>query len=333
MLFTEDGLQQASSSLVAGYRARRFAGLGTVLDVCCGIGGDTIELARICPKVIAVDVDPDTIRIAEHNLAVHGLADRVAFRVADVSAGDFIHQTVREVDAVFIDPSRRSGGRRVIALEACSPPRDVVFEIVRAAGCGAVKCAPAIDYGRLLRHLAHEGDPLRHPAVEVISVNGECKEVVLWFGKIGPTGSMSATVLPEEARLERQAVPAAEVRPPGRFIIEPDPAVIRAHLIDELAARFGFWKIDESIAYLSSDTEQHAPLFTCQRVLGWLPFNLKKLNAALREHNIGRVDVKARGFPVPPRELKKRLKLRGRAHATLYCTRHAGRHVVILGGG
>jgi len=333
MLFTNDGLQQASSSLVAGYRARRFAGLGTIADLCCGIGGDTIELAKVCPKVIAVDADPETIRIAGHNIAVHGLAHKVTFRVADVSAGDFPEQILREADAVFIDPSRRATGRRVIALEDYSPPRDVVLSIVRAAGRAAVKCAPALDYERLQRQLSDPHETLAQPAVEVISLDGECKEVVLWFGEIGPEAAVSAVVLPQEARLEQSAVPPAAVKPPGKFIIEPDPAVIRAHLIDELADRFGLWKIDDSIAYLSGDCERHAPLFDSRPVLEWLPFNLKKLNIALRRRNVGRVDIKARGFPLAPAELKKKLKLGGRAHATLFCTRHAGRHIVILGGG
>jgi SAM-dependent methyltransferase len=324
MLFTEEGLQQASSRLVAEYRARRFAGLGTVLDLCCGIGGDTIQLARVCRKVIAVDIDPETVSIAQYNLRVHGLADKVEFRVADAGARDFLAALGPEIEAAFIDPSRRRKGRRFISLDECRPSRDIVLKVMKKIGRGAVKCAPALDFGEF---------PADGVSVEVISLEGECKEVVLWFGDFASGPRVSATVLPQEEHLREEVCPPAEVRPPGRFIFEPDPAVVRAHLVDELAARFGLWKIDEKIAYLSGDRPAESPLLQCRPIISWLPFSLKKLNAALASLGTGRVDIKRRGFPMSPQELRKKLKLTGSATATLYCSRHAGKHVVILGGG
>lgn len=324
MLFTDEGLQQATSWPVARYRAQRFAGLETVLDLCCGIGGDTIELAKVCEKVIAVDVNPANVRVAQHNVAVHGLAHKVEFRVADVSAGDFLAGLGCRADAVFIDPSRRVNGRRRLSLDDCSPPRDVVLRLVRNVGRAAVKCAPAMDYDEFSADGA---------SVEVISLDRECKEVLLWFGDLAGEADVSATVLPEHARLVKDRSSVAQVKPPGRYIFEPDPAVIRAHLIDELAAKFGLWKIDETIAYLSGDFAVDSPLLRPSRVVSWLPFHLKKLNAALASLGIGRVNIKRRGFPVSPEDLRKKLKLNGDGAATLYCSRHAGKHIIVIGGG
>jgi len=302
---------------VAAYRARRFACYPTVLDLCCGIGGDTIELARVCRKVVAVDVDPQKVAMARHNLAVYGLEGKVEFHVADATGADWTG------DAVFIDPSRRVEGRRKIELAECEPPLDAVLAIVRNIGRGAVKCAPAMDYSPF------EADA----SIEVISLDGECKEVVLWFGDLADRSGIQATVLPAGEHMVRAVGAAVEVKPPGKFIFEPDPAVIRAHLVEELAARFGLWKLDETTAYLSGDLPVESPFLRYSPVVRWLPFNLKKLNVALASYGIGRVDIKRRGFPLAPEELRSKLKLGGANFAILYCCRHAGKHIVVIGGG
>jgi hypothetical protein len=88
MYFTEDGLQQATRPAVAEHRARRYARLapGSVLDLCCGIGGDLAALAGAGGRVTAVDRDPLTAAVAEANAAALGIADRVAVRMADVAS-------------------------------------------------------------------------------------------------------------------------------------------------------------------------------------------------------------------------------------------------------
>ncbi|NJL93087.1 MAG: hypothetical protein HC915_04860 [Anaerolineae bacterium] len=63
----------------------------------------------------------------------------------------------------------------------------------------------------------------------------------------------------------------------------------------------------------------------------WLPFNLKKLRALLREQDIGQVTVKKRGSPLTPEQLQGQLRLKGGgAHATLILTRLAGQHVALI---
>src|SRR5215831_19238171 len=109
MFFTRPGLEQASSEATARHRARRYAGAGPVADLCCGIGGDLIALAEHHP-VLAVDLDPLHLRMAEANAGVYGVAGNVRAVAADVRDA-----CLSGVDAVFIDPARRRGGRRMRA--------------------------------------------------------------------------------------------------------------------------------------------------------------------------------------------------------------------------
>src|SRR6202011_5423054 len=103
MLFTRAGYEQSSSEAIAGYRAGRLSRASRVADLCCGIGGDLIALAA-AGDVLAVDRDETHARLALHNAAVYGRAERVTAVVADVR-----DVRLTGVDAVFIDPARRAG--------------------------------------------------------------------------------------------------------------------------------------------------------------------------------------------------------------------------------
>jgi RNA cap guanine-N2 methyltransferase len=118
LLFTRAGLEQASSARVAAHRAARFASYTRVVDLCTGIGGDLLALAAVVPHVLAVDRDPTHLRLAAHNAAAAGLGDRVDTWLGDVEAAD-----LSGVEAAFVDPARRSGGRRLTSAEG-SPSLD-----------------------------------------------------------------------------------------------------------------------------------------------------------------------------------------------------------------
>jgi hypothetical protein len=103
MLFTRAGYEQASSEAIATYRAARLRSARRLADLCCGIGGDLIALAA-ASEVLAVDRDEAHARLARHNAAVYGRAEQVTTVVADVR-----DVSLAGIDAVFIDPARRSG--------------------------------------------------------------------------------------------------------------------------------------------------------------------------------------------------------------------------------
>ncbi|XP_061715487.1 trimethylguanosine synthase-like isoform X2 [Cydia pomonella] len=71
-----------------------------LLDAFCGAGGNTIQFAHTCKKVIAVDIDPAKIALAQHNAEVYGVADRIEFIVGDF----FKLAPTLKADAVFLSP-------------------------------------------------------------------------------------------------------------------------------------------------------------------------------------------------------------------------------------
>ncbi|NXY95748.1 SAM-dependent methyltransferase [Streptomyces sp. BR123] len=317
MYFTPGGAEMATRASVAAYRAERFAALGvrSVADLCCGIGGDALALARLGIRVLAVDRDPLTASVARANAEALGLADLVEVREADVTGVD-----TSGYDAVFLDPARRGGRGRVFDPEAYSPPLSWAVEAARTARYAAVKIAPGIP---------HEAVPEQAEA-EWISDHGDVKEAVLWFGTA--PGTVRATLLPGPRTLDTVGpLPDPEVGPVGRWLYEPDGAVIRAHLVAEVARQLGGRLIDPTIAYVTSDELRATEYATAYEITDVLPFGLKKLKALLREREVGILTVKKRGSAIEPEELRKKVKPQGRNAATVFLTRVAGAPSMLIG--
>lgn len=304
MFFTREALEQSSGEVISRYRAERFPKDAKILDLACGIGGDTIGLASRC-FVTAVDYDPVRILMAERNLQVYGLSDRVTFICADVT------QIPLKADAAFLDPSRRSGGRRIVKLSQLNPPLEFIHRLVNTIPNCAVKLSPASDDSELE---ALNGE------IEFLSESGECKEALVWFGRFNTT-SKRATVLPERASIIYEPVQPIPVMKPGQYLYEPDPCIIRAHLVEHVALQISAWKIDDQIAYLSSDTLLRTPFADAYKVLESLPFNLKTLKRTLNTMGAGKIIVKKRGVPFEPREMEKRLKTSGDQEFIVILTR------------
>lgn len=315
MYFTREALEQATGEAVAAHGAARYAGIGTVADLCCGIGGDTIALARHA-RVVAVDRDPLRLAMARANVAVHGLEERVRFICADVTA-----LPPPAVDALFVDPARRVDGRRRFGLAAYEPPFGVIETWARRVPAIGVKVAPGLE--------DEEAPPGWE--VEFVALGGELKQALLWAGPLRTT-ARRATLLPEEITLTQPAAGPGPIpqAPPGGVLYEPNPALIRAHVLDQLAAQLGGWQIDPTIAYLCAPALVRTPLARGYVVEEWFPFNLKALNRRLRELGVGQVVVKKRGSPLDPQALEQRLRLDGPERRVVVLTRVAGRPAIIL---
>ncbi|MER7713167.1 methyltransferase domain-containing protein [Streptomyces werraensis] len=320
MFFTPNGVEQSTRRSVAAYRAERLraAGVRSVADLCCGIGGDAVALARAGIRVLAVDRDPRAAAAARANAEALGLAGLIEVREADVTEVD-----TSGYDAVFVDPARRSSKRgRIFDPEAYSPPLSwAVRAALKAPRAAALKIAPGIP---------HEAVPAEAEA-EWISDGGDVKEAVLWFGTA--PGTVRATLLPGPHTLVSRGLPDPGVRPVGRYLYEPDGAVIRSHLVAEVAEPLDGGLIDPTIAYVTADTLTPTPYATAYEITDRLPFNVKKLKALLREREVGVLTVKKRGSAVEPEELRRKAlpKPHGTASVTVFLTRVSGAPTMLLG--
>lgn len=314
MFFTPDGVEQATRDLVAARRAARFAGAQRVVDLCCGIGADLISLARAGLDVTGVDADPLTAAVAAANVDALGLRARVL--CADATTVD-----LSGYDAAFCDPARRAGGRRVFDPNAYSPPWPFLLDLAARVPRTGVKVAPGIDHA-----LVPAGTE-----AEWVSVSGDVVEAALWFGDLA-SARHRATLLPAGATLTGTGERSADPGPVRGWLYDPDGAVVRAHLVAELADQIGGTLIDPTIAYLTTDTLVNTPFARAYPITDVLPFSVKRLRALLRERGVGTLTIKKRGSAVTPEELRRQLKLAGDAEATVVLTRVAGAPTMIVCG-
>ena len=185
MLFTRAGLEQASSELTARHAAARFAGARVVADLCCGIGGNLVALASGAGgggrAVIGVDLDLVSLEFARHNVALCTPGAAAAFVQADVT-----RLPLRGVDAVFIDPARRDGDRRLRAGQS-RPPLAWCLRLAETVPLAGIKAAPGLP-----RELVPPGWE-----TEFVAVGRDLKEALLWSPALaGDQAASRATVLP-----------------------------------------------------------------------------------------------------------------------------------------
>jgi SAM-dependent methyltransferase len=317
MLFTRPGLEQATRAVVADRRAARLAdaGVRSLADLGCGLGSDALAAARRGIRVHAVDADPLTAALAAANAAAAGLADLVTVECADATT-----VPVEKFDAVFADPARRRAGRgRVMDPRSWSPSWDFIATLPERVPRTVLKLAPGIDHALL--PAGAEG--------EWVSVDGDLVEAAFWCGPLAAV-ARRAVLLPGGAELTGSGVEAAPVGPVGTFLYDPDPAVVRSHLVAEFAAAVGGRIADPDIAYVYTDTAVDTGYGRRLEITDVLPFSLKRLRTLLRDRGVGRLEIRKRGSALEPEQLRRDLRLSGSAGASLVLTRVAGAPTVLL---
>jgi len=322
MYFTRPALEQASSESVSTYRADRYAaaGFGHVADLGCSIGGDALALAAHA-TVTGIEWDEVRLAMAQENVRVYGHGRRFQPLQADLT-----ELSPLSVPALFFDPGRRDErGRRFYSVHRYQPPLGLVDRWRPVTPHAAVKISPGVDYDEL-------------PAaaeIEFISLRGDVKEGVLWYGDLHSGVERRATLLPGSYTLTTGDLPAEAiaVTAPRAYLYEPDGAIIRAHLVQALAVRLDATRIDAEIAYLTADVAQETPFARCFALEATFPFHLKRLRHYLQQRGIGRVTVKKRGSPLDPDHLRQQLRLRGdeSQHRIIFLTHVQGEATVLIG--
>lgn len=315
MFFTRAGLEQATRAAVSARRAARLraAGVRTLADLGCGIGADAIAAARAGITVYAVEADPGTASVAAANAAALGLAD-LTVTCADATSVD-----LTGFDAVFCDPARRRGGRRVFDPAAYAPSWDFVAALPERVPRTVLKLAPGIDHA------------LVPPGAEAewVSVGGEVVEAAFWCGPLAEV-PRRATLLPSGVTLAGTGVERAPVGPVRRYLYDPDGAVVRAHLVAEFATTVDGTLADPDIAYVYADTATDTPYARRLAIQDELPFSLKRLRALLRDRGVGRAEILKRGSALDPEQLRRDLRLTGPNSATVVLTMVAGRPITLV---
>jgi len=309
LLLTRQGLEQSSRIDVAKYHARKLSSLGSVIDLGCGLGIDSIALAESGSAVVAVEKDEMTAKFASYNLARFSTAE-----VHRSAAEDFNVAT----EGVFLDPARRDLGasgrsRKLLSPEDFSPSISFAFEQLSRMP-GGVKLSPA---------LPHELVSDKFEATWV-SHRGDLVEFSQWSTDPQHFGKRFAVMIDGETELKFTGEEFdAEVSSLDEYVYEPDPALIRSHLLGAFALEQGLGLLSQGIAYLTGG-ERKSHWLRGYKLLAEMPLDEKAISRYLSERSIGSLEIKKRGVDIDPQLMRKRLKLKGSGAATLIATKVGG---------
>lgn len=321
MLFTRAGLEQATRMSVSAHHAGRFAraGLTGVADLGSGIGGDSLALAALGIRVLAIEADDVTAALAAYNLAA--FRDQVEVRQGLAEEAD-----ITGVQGAWLDPARRTKGHtetRRISVADYSPSLTWAFALARTMPTG-IKLGPAFDRDEIPEEFE----------AQWISVDGSTVELVLWSGPLARDGVGRAALVIRGDSAHEITAPHDAVDEPlralGRYLYEPEGAVIRARLIGEVARALQAGPMSDGIAYLTGDDDRTSPFAARFRVRETFPADPKTLAREMHARGIGTLEIKKRGVDIDPAEFRKKLKLRGSGSATLFITRAGDKRVAVL---
>lgn len=290
-LFTDEALQQASPWPVAVHRASRMAATGVgVHDLTCSIGTDLAALTDVgCRPVLGSDLDP--VRLAMAAVNVPDIPLVRADALARTSAGLL----------PYADPARRSAGRRITTVDTVPPMAEL--DAAHRSRPAVLRLPPGIDYDALAR----PGE------VEIVSLDGTAREAVLWPEQLAQAGvRRRASVLAADGTtwsvtdLDDDGGAATTAAAVGRWIVDPDAAVVRAHLVRQFGARHRLHLLDPHLAYLSGD--EQPPETRAFQVLDSARYSERTVADWLRRDGVGTLEIKQRGTAVVPDELRRRLR-------------------------
>lgn len=330
--FTMQGAEQATHPVIAEHHAKRYEGCAHVLEVCTGVGMDTLALARRVGRVTTFESDAVTAALAVGNLRTAGVSNvEVRNEVLDAATA------LPDFDGLWADPSRRrSDGHRTTSTREYSPLLETLTDIIdeRPSVVVGIKCGPGDDIPAAVQSRF---------ASEFIGFGGECRERILWRNADVPPLSVS---LPELAlfwtppdKASGATIPDAILA--GQLLFEPHPALIASGALGEFFSEYGLRPVHEKIAYAIGSRETT----NLNALRNWASaFEVLRTDSGVSEKRIqenvrelgwsNRTEFKKRGWNGEPEELRRTLTFAEsddygvviiarteKGHLTLYCLR------------
>lgn len=311
-IIPQRAFEQSSSEECAA--AKRISG-ESLLDLTCGLGIDAATLASRFERVVALERDEVLADITRENLRRMGV-DNV--EVITTSAEEYVASCNEHFDWIYADPDRRTAeGRRVVRLEECSPNMIALWPALqRISERVAIKNSPLFDVEEAFRLFAGCG-------VEVISLGGECKEVMIYAHGEGERLAAEAI---GRGRVEYQRAEICDEPCEGdftaqeyRYLIVPDVALQKARLVQH--ALRGVADVWSNNSFAFARTYPEGVLGQVHEIKRIAAFDIKALK---REFKGVGVDILLRDFPLSVDELRRRTSMRSGSKARLALTRIKG---------
>jgi len=350
-------MEQCSSEQTALYKAElaaRLLGLpvpssenekeSEFVDLTGGFGVDFSYIAsRLGVKSMYVERQAHLCEAAKENFGRLGLKNAI------VKNGDGIKvlHSLKDLKLIFIDPARRDdAGNKVVSLKDCTPDVTVLQEeMLSKADDVVIKLSPMLDWHRAVSELSHVRE------VHIISVNNECKELLLVLsarnmgdmeassadGEVKRAGNLriycindAQSFVCEESDMEASSVKIApSTLEEMQYLYEPNASLMKAGCFGVLSERYDARMLSKNSHLFVSREPIAAFPGRSFRIIAVSSFNKKELKRHLS--GITKANIATRNFPLSVAELRKRLKLKDGGETYIFATTLSDEsHVLVI---
>lgn len=333
-------MEQCSSEPTAQYKlnlamewAERVGHASSMTDLTGGFGVDFSFTSCAFAAATYVERNEQLCHIVEHNLPLLGLNNAT---VVCADAVEYL-STVEPQTMLFLDPARRDEhGAKTVMLADCTPNVvQLLPQLLEKSRFTMLKLSPMLDWHKAVDDLQ---GTVRE--VHIVSVGGECKELLLVLSTVVEselkvycadlsTASDSSSLFVYTPGSSAPVANSKLKTQNSKFVHEPNASIMKAGCFDELAAAYGVSPVSRnSHLFLSDEPVDGFPgrSFVVERVTTMNKGELRKALAGIAKANIA-----TRNFPLTVAELRKRLKLKDGGDVYIFATTTAeGEHVLLI---
>ena len=324
-------MEQCSSQETAHYKQRLVERIlppperNAMVDLTAGFGVDFSYLAMLFKQAVYVEQQANLCEIAHHNMPLLGLGHA---EIRCVRCEEYLLESGC-ADLIFMDPARRDGaGRKTVLLEDCTPcVTTMLADLLGRCRYLLLKLSPMLDIHAALKTLKNVCE------VHVVSVDGECRELLLLLDARGCRQvSFHCVNLGRKPNCfvveDMSHVVSVAVDGPSAYLYEPNASVLKAGVQDALCDRFGVEKLHRNSNLFTSVqlVEDFPGRAFCVR--SCFDFSKQSLKALLLQ--VRKANLTVRNFPSTVDQLRKRLKLKEGGDVYLFATTLADESHVLV---
>lgn len=317
--FTPKSLEQCSSSALALFKSNIFFG-NTIVDLCAGLGVDDVHFSEKFKHVISIDVDEELNELVNFNLIKLGVKNIT--RITN-TAEVYLNTLTSKVDLIYLDADRRAEtGTKSFSLTESSPNViELMPVLLTRAQTVLLKLSPLID----ITYLRNSFLNIRN--IWVVGIHNEVKEILVELNAESKTtfATIKAVSVSNDGDIEFSISNDSDFKNKSaksdvKWFYEPSNMVIKAGLVDVLAAKNGLTTLSKNSHYMEGTHLVENYFGRSFRIVAKMPYSKSKVVAYLKYNDITKAHVSARNFVTTVAEIRKTFNLKDGGDSYLFFT-------------
>ncbi|MFC4220546.1 THUMP-like domain-containing protein [Flagellimonas marina] len=308
-------IEQTSSEETARYKSGLVDGK-TLLDLTGGLGVDTYYFSKKIDTVFHCEINTNLSEIAQHNFEVLGQKSIVCLSQNGI---DFLNETDKKFDWIFVDPSRRNDEiGKVFLFKDCLPnlPKHLPLLFKKSKNI-LVKASPLLDIKQGIEELDFVKE------VHVVAIQNEVKELLFHLEQDydGSVRIKTINLVHEEEvtfNFNHEDEPHVKVEfgSPENYLYEPNSAILKSGAFKSVANAYGLKKLHQHSHLYTSNGPINFPgrRFSIIRALPYSKSNVKEFSQQ-------KANITTRNFPMSVAEIRKKHKIKEGGETYLFFTK------------